>query len=149
MYIQPNRRSFRMLIGLYIGNDWLTDNLGYGSEKRKQENKHTLNGTNSFRESFKGMMESVTTPYNKCIQLLVENIKLDPHFKDFFLWALGNNVPVVVLSSGMTPIIRALLTNLVGPESEKIQIVSNDVQTKEGKTLDDEDGWDLAFHDDR
>lgn len=93
-------------------------------------------------------MKSVTTPYNECIQLLVKNIKLDPHFNEFFKWALKNNVPVVVLSSGMVPIIRAILTNLVGPESDQIQIVSNDVATKPGKTLDDEDGWDLVFHDD-
>lgn len=93
-------------------------------------------------------MKSVTTPYNECIRLLVENIKLDPHFNDFFHWTSKNNIPVVVLSSGMVPIIRAILTNLVGPESDRIQIVSNGVGTKPGKTLDDEDGWDLVFHDD-
>lgn len=125
-----------------------TDNLGYGEAKRKAENKNTLNGTNAFRDSFAGMMASVTTPYNECIRLLVENIKLDPYFKSFFFWAIQQNIPVVVLSSGMEPIIRAILRNLVGPESERIQIVSNDVRAKEGKSWDDEDGWDLMFHDD-
>ena len=94
------------------------------------------------------MMESVTTPYDQCISLLVANIKLDPHFKSFFHYAISHNIPIVVLSSGMVPIIRALLTHLVGPESSVIQVVSNDVAPKPGKSVNDPDGWDLVFHDD-
>ena len=94
-------------------------------------------------------MDSITAPYKDCIQMLVENIKLDPYFNEFFKWSLENNVPVVVLSSGMVPIIRALLTALVGPDSDKIEIVANDVKPKPGKSIDEEDGWDVEFHDDR
>ena len=94
------------------------------------------------------MMESVTAPYNECIDLLVQNIKLDPYFKEFFEYSLQTNIPVVVLSSGMVPVIRALLDHLVGPESSKIQIVSNDVKPKPGKSINEPHGWDLVFHDD-
>ena len=94
-------------------------------------------------------MESVSTPYDQCIQLLVDNIKLDPHFNDFFQWALKNNIPVVVLSSGMEPIIRAILKNLVGADHEKIDIVSNHVRARPGKSINEENGWELVFHDDR
>ena len=95
------------------------------------------------------MMDSVTLPYNKCIDLLVENIQLDPHFNDFFQWALKNNIPTVVLSSGMEPIIRAILKNLCGPDHKKIDIVSNDVVARPGKKIDEEGGWELVFHDER
>lgn len=95
------------------------------------------------------MMESVTRPYNECISLLVENIKLDPYFKDFLEWAIPQNIPVVVLSSGMVPIIKALLDHLVGPDmAAHLQIVANDVKAKPGKSIDEENGWDLVFHDD-
>ncbi len=67
-----------------------------------------------YRDSFRGMMDSVKTPFPECIRLLLENIKLDPYFKDFYRWSRENGVPVIVLSSGMTPIIRALLVHLVG-----------------------------------
>ncbi|EKD21735.1 uncharacterized protein L3040_004957 [Drepanopeziza brunnea f. sp. 'multigermtubi'] len=128
-------------------NDFLTDNLGYGQVLRKQGNQDVLNDKMSFRDSFQGMMDSVKTPYDKCIATLLENIKLDVGFKAFFEWARENNVPVVVLSSGMTPIIRALLTHLVGPEAEEIQIVSNDVTNREGKSINEEGGWQIVFHD--
>lgn len=95
-------------------------------------------------------MENVTKPYNECIQYLVDNIELDPHFKDFFFWAQKNNIPIIVLSSGMAPIIRALLEKLVGPESKNIEVVANDVEVKAGKkTINEEDGWNLVFHDER
>lgn len=93
-------------------------------------------------------MESVKTPFNECKRLLAKNIQLDPHFKTFFLWALDKNIPIVVLSSGMEPIIHHLLAQLI-PSSDlpKIQIVGNTVITKPGKDWDSEDGWELVFHD--
>lgn len=94
------------------------------------------------------MMESVKTPFPDCIKILCENIKLDPYFKDFYQWSREKEVPVIVLSSGMTPIIRSLLVHLIGPEAADIEIVSNEVVDKPGKTRDQEDGWQLKFHDD-
>ncbi|PBP25572.1 putative 2-hydroxy-3-keto-5-methylthiopentenyl-1-phosphate phosphatase [Diplocarpon rosae] len=121
-------------------NDFLTDNLGYGQALRKQGNQDVLHDRITFRDSFQGMMDSVKMPYDKCIQTLLENIQLDVGFKAFFSWARENNVPVVVLSSGMTPIIRALLIHLVGPEADEIQIVSNDVAPRDGKSINEEGG---------
>ncbi|KAL8941552.1 MAG: hypothetical protein Q9216_002184 [Gyalolechia sp. 2 TL-2023] len=126
----------------------MTDNLGFGEKLRKQGNLDTLNDKITFRDSFWEMMESVKTPFPECIKLLCENIKLDPYFKDFYQWSRKNRVPVIVLSSGMTPIIRSLLVHLVGQEAEEIEIVSNEVVDKPGKTKDQEDGWQLQFHDD-
>ena len=94
-------------------------------------------------------MDSVKTPYDQCIKTLVESIELDPYFKEFYDWARENNVPVVVLSGGMKPIVRALLLHLVGPEAEDIQIVSNDVAPRDGKSINEEGGWQITFHDER
>jgi 2,3-diketo-5-methylthio-1-phosphopentane phosphatase len=130
-------------------NDFMTDNIGYGQVLRKQGNKDVLEGKMSFRDSFGGMMDSVKRPYDLCIKYLVENIKLDPGFKEFYDYARANNIPVVVLSSGMEPIIRALLQHLVGKEAEEIQIVSNDVAPRGGKSINEEGGWKIIFHDER
>lgn len=126
-----------------------TDNIGFGYDLRRQGNQDVLTGKDTFRDSFRKMMDSVTTPYNECVDLLVKNIKLDPRFNDFFRYALANNIPVVVLSSGMTPIIRAILSNLVGPDADKIDVVCNEVAVRPGKkTIDEEGGWQIVYHDD-
>ncbi|ESZ92731.1 hypothetical protein SBOR_6896 [Sclerotinia borealis F-4128] len=132
-------------------NDFMTDNLGFGEELRKQGNKDVLDDTKTFRDSFQTMMDSIKTPYSKCIETLIQNIKLDPGFKEFFEWARENNIPVVILSGGMEPIIRALLVHLLGEkEAAEIQIVSNQVEVREGfKSLDDEGGWNIVYHDER
>ncbi|OCK82408.1 hypothetical protein K432DRAFT_324346 [Lepidopterella palustris CBS 459.81] len=140
--------DFDGTITLQDSNDYMTDNIGYGQAKRRQGNLDTLEGRISFRDSFKGMMDSINKPYNECIQYLVDNIKLDPHFTPFFHWCLENNIPVVVLSSGMEPIIQALLAALVGPDAEKLQVIGNNVGARPGKSIDEEGGWELVFHDD-
>lgn len=129
-------------------NDFLTDNLGYGQVLRKQGNADVLHDRISFRDSFRGMMDSVKTPYDQCIKTLLENIKLDPGFAEFYEWSKKENIPVVVLSSGMEPIIRALLVHLMGSTADDIQIVSNDVAPRDGKSINDEEGWQIVFHDD-
>lgn len=93
-------------------------------------------------------MDSISTPYPDCIDLLIKNIKLDPYFTKFLEYARSHNIPTIVLSSGMEPIIKALLKNLVGEElSKDIQVIANTVQPRPGKTLEDENGWEIVFHD--
>lgn len=139
--------DFDGTITLRDSNDFMTDNLGFGTALRKQGNMDVLNDTKTFRASFKEMLDSVTLPFDKCIETLLENIKLDPYFKEFMTWAKSENVPVVVLSGGMTPIIRALLVHLVGDDADDIEIVSNAVVPRDGKSINEEGGWQVKFHD--
>ncbi|KAI0111779.1 HAD-like domain-containing protein [Daldinia grandis] len=141
--------DFDGTITLQDSNDFMTDNLGYGTELRKKGNHDVLFGKRTFRDSFQEMMDSIKTPYDQCIATLLKNIQLDPHFAEFFAWTRANNVPVVVLSGGMQPIIRALLAHLVGEDAvQHMQIVSNDVEARPGKSINDENGWNIKFHDD-
>jgi len=94
-------------------------------------------------------MDSVTKPFPDCVDFLVKNIKLDPHFNEYFQWALQNNIPTVILSSGMEPVIRAILKNLVGPDSDKIDVVCNTAVPRPGKAIDQEGGWQIKYHDER
>jgi 2-hydroxy-3-keto-5-methylthiopentenyl-1-phosphate phosphatase len=123
----------------------MTDNLGYGYEKRRQGNLDTLAEKVTFRDSFRDMLDSVTKPFNECTQILVDNIKLDPYFAEFYQWSLENNIPVVVLSGGMEPIIHAILKNLIGPTADQIQVIGNYVGPREGKDMNEERGWEIVY----
>ncbi|KAH3957810.1 hypothetical protein HBI56_064730 [Parastagonospora nodorum] len=137
--------DFDGTITLQDSNDYMTDNLGYGYEKRRQGNLDTLADKITFRDSFRDMLDSVTTPFDKCTQILVDNIKLDPYFAEFYTWSLENNIPVVVLSGGMEPVIHAILKNLVGPTADKIQVVGNYVGSRDGKDINTERGWQINY----
>lgn len=142
--------DFDGTITLQDSNDFMTDNIGFGEALRKKGNEDVLLEKRDFRDSFQEMMDSISAPYNECIDLLLKNIKLDPYFKEFFAYAQANNIPIVILSGGMEPVIRALLGHLLGEEEvKKIQIVSNNVKARPGKDINEERGWEIVFHDDR
>jgi len=140
--------DFDGTITLQDSNDYMTDNIGFGGDKRRQLNKDVLEEKETFRESFRQMMDSISKPFPECIDYLVQNIKLDPGFDEYFKWSLKNNIPTVVVSSGMEPVIRAILKNLVGPDHDKLDIISNQVEARPGKSIDQENGWQINFHDD-
>lgn len=112
-------------------NDYMTDELGFGREKRRELNIATLKDEVTFRDSFREMLESVVAKghgFEECKEELKKNIKLDPGFKEFYHYCEATDIPVVIISSGMTPLIRAVLSNLIGEtDADKIEIVSNEV----------------------
>ncbi|OJJ40462.1 hypothetical protein ASPWEDRAFT_166529 [Aspergillus wentii DTO 134E9] len=140
--------DFDGTITLQDSNDYLTDNLGYGQAKRRQGNFDVLENRSSFRDAFRDMLDSVKTPYNECIEYLQKNMKLDPYFVEFYNWAKENNVPIVVLSSGMVPIITSLFETLLGHKPDHLHIVANQVESRDGKDINSEGGWQIKYHDD-
>ena len=124
-------------------NDFFTDHFGFGKEKRLEAFDGILDGSKTFRHAFWEMLESVHKPLPECIEILEQHIELDPGFKETFEWAEQNNVPIIVVSSGMRPIIKQLLGKLVGKEAvEKIQIISNEVEIAENQD------WKIIYKDD-
>ncbi|THH03060.1 hypothetical protein EW145_g6563 [Phellinidium pouzarii] len=109
----------------------MTDNLGFGKAERRKGNVKILSGETTFRDAFKLMLASVSEKHSfeECKEVLKKNIILDPGFKEFFRWCKANDIPFVIVSSGMTPLIRAVLSNLLGDEdAATIDIISNDVE---------------------
>jgi 2-hydroxy-3-keto-5-methylthiopentenyl-1-phosphate phosphatase len=54
-------------------NDFLTDNLGMGYDKRREMNKDVLSGENTFRDSFRQMLRSVVEnghSFDECKEVL-------------------------------------------------------------------------------
>jgi 2,3-diketo-5-methylthio-1-phosphopentane phosphatase len=130
-------------VTLQDSNDYLTDNLGFGLARRQQINQDILDDKQSFKDGFQDMLESIPTPFPECIDYLLKNVQLDPGFKEFYVWCFEHKIPVIVVSSGMKPIIYALLKNLVGDEAIKnIEIISNDVAIDEATQK-----WDIVYKD--
>lgn len=129
-------------VTLEDSNDHMTHNLGFGYDKRIALNDRILDGSLSFRDGFQQMLDSIHTPLPECIDFLLKEIKLDPGFADFYKWCKSNNIPIVIVSSGMKPIIHALLVKLVGDDAANdIEIISNEVVSQ------DDGSWDIVFRD--
>ncbi|KKK19088.1 putative Phosphoserine phosphatase [Aspergillus rambellii] len=141
--------DFDGTITLEDSNDFMTDNLGYGYTKRRQGNIDVLENKISFRDSFRDMLDSIKTPFNECLDQLRKNMRLDPYFAQFYYWAKDNNVPIVVLSSGMVPVIKTLLETLLGhPLDDHLTIVANEVESRDGQDINSPGGWQIKYHDD-
>lgn len=131
-------------------NDYMTDHYGYGREKRRVHNTATLEGKETFRDSFRGMVDSWTVSFPQVIEILKADVGIDPYFRDFVQWAKSNGIPIIVLSSGMVPVIRAMLQHLLGPElASGLEIIANEPTTRPpGNSLDVPNGWTIQYHDD-
>jgi 2-hydroxy-3-keto-5-methylthiopentenyl-1-phosphate phosphatase len=95
------------------------------------------------------MLDSVRVPFDQCLRIIQDNIQLDPHFVGFYHWANEHNVPIVILSSGMTPIINELLVSRLGNKLENIFVVANYVEPRSGKQINEDGGWRIKYRDDR
>ncbi|KAJ6537789.1 HAD-like domain-containing protein [Mycena capillaripes] len=113
-------------------NDYMTDNIGFGKEKRRAGNLSVLEGRQTFRDAFREMLASIVDngySLDACKEVLRQNIKLDAGFTDFTAWCTANDIPFVIVSSGMAPVIRAVLSNFVSDEvANSIDIIANDVE---------------------
>ncbi|EXJ78624.1 hypothetical protein A1O1_09025 [Capronia coronata CBS 617.96] len=142
--------DFDGTITLQDTNDFITDNYGMGYEQRRQLFHAVINHTDTFRNTFQKMLDSWHMPFPRVLEILRDNITLDPYFKEFMEWARAHDVPVIVLSSGMIPVLETLLKHLLGEElMADIEIVANETQLRApGNSLDVADGWTIKFHDD-
>ena len=104
--------DFDGTITLRDSNDHMIDNAGMGYDNRRVLNEEIVNERLNFRDGFRQMLASVKRPFREMEELARRDIKLDPGFKDFYAFAKEKNIPVVIVSSGMDPIIRSILANL-------------------------------------
>ncbi|KAL7411318.1 HAD-like domain-containing protein [Mrakia frigida] len=126
-------------------NDHLIDGYGMGVEKRKVLWKKVVEETETFRDAFKVSLESAAknVTFPEAVDILRKAIKLDPGFLPFYTWCRAQSppIPVIVVSSGMEPIIRGILAELIGEqEAADIDIVANDVSLGEGPH-----DWDIVY----
>ncbi|KAJ3544665.1 hypothetical protein NMY22_g2699 [Coprinellus aureogranulatus] len=130
-------------ITTFDSNDTLTDNLGYGYAKRRQGNFEILADRLTFRDGFRDMLKSVSDnghTIEDCKEYLKEHMRLDPGFKQFYQFCKENDIPFIIVSSGMAPLIRAVLSVLIGEkDASEIEIIANDVD------ILDNGKWDIHY----
>lgn len=129
-------------------NDFVTDTFGMGRSDRVLLNQRIRKGEDNFRDGFRKMIVSVnengkeegkvTHTFEFCKNAVAENIKVDDTFKGFYEFCEMNDIPVVIVSSGMEPIIRAVLNKYLA-SLDGIQIISNEVKTY------DDGSWDIQY----
>lgn len=134
-------------VTLQDSNDMLTDDLGMGYDARMVLDAGIRDESLTFRDAFDQMLSSVSNKgysLDECIKYLLENVELDPGFKETVQWCHSQNIPVIVVSSGMDIVIKALLENLITePELRSfIEIHANQVDA------DGESGkWKIKYKD--
>jgi 2,3-diketo-5-methylthio-1-phosphopentane phosphatase len=121
-------------------NDHLTDNYGMGKSERMKLNQKIVDGAITYLDGFQQMLDSVPLTFDECKATMRKNIKLDPGFGPFYKWCQVNDIPFIVVSSGMEPLIRAVLAEVVGEEdAAKVEIISNGIKVK------DNGKWNIVF----
>ena len=136
--------DFDGTITLLDSNDHMVDTVGMGYTERRKINEEIISEKTGFRDGFRRMMESVKHPFHEMEELVRRDVKLDPGFKEFYAFAKANNIPVIVVSSGMTPIIRSIFANLIGDkDASEIEIISNDVKFTDAEQKGET--WELVY----
>lgn len=132
-------------VTLQDSNIYMTDHLGFGKEERERVIKMMIDRKLSDREGLDRLLKSISDNghnLDDCIDLLLKNIKLDPGFENFLKWCKISNIPLYVISSGMQPVISALLKKLIGPElGGYVKVIANDVSYGKGNT------WRIRYRD--
>ncbi|PVH74174.1 putative phosphoserine phosphatase [Cadophora sp. DSE1049] len=130
-------------------NDYLVAKLGYGEKLLDQSNLDVLEGRVPLRQALLDQMHSINYSLEECIEFQCKFIELDQHFVTFYRWARASNIPVIILSGGLQPLIRALLAKLLDPEeASAIELHCNDIEAE----ADDTDvhrrrNWRVKLHD--
>jgi len=99
-----------------------------------------MNFRDAFYEELKSVVETSHLTFDQCVEMLTKESRLDPGFARFYDWCRGNDVPVVIVSSGMEPLIRAVLSKLIGEEAAaQMEIVANGVK------VEGDGRWEIEF----
>lgn len=133
-------------VTLQDSNDMITDNLGMGQPERLKINELIKHGNLSFSKGFKLMLDSISAnghTIDQCIEYLITHVKLDPGFESMVNWCYESNIPVIVVSSGMSIIINNLLNVLIKDVKLRnhIEIISNDT------IINDDGSWAIKYRD--
>lgn len=145
--------DFDGTITLEDSNDHITDKFGLGYDARQELNAEMKTKRMTFKHGFYQMLVSIAHSgytMDQCIEVLLREIKLDSGFKETLQWCVAHDVDVVVVSSGMEIIIRALLNKLVGDDLAKhLTVYANGHKVSNIDDLVENDGaWRIDWRDD-
>ncbi|KAI9096418.1 HAD-like domain-containing protein [Phlyctochytrium arcticum] len=119
--------------------------LGY--ERRKELDQQILDGSASFRSAVATMWDSVKIPWEDAL-ILLKDVELDPCFVKFHQFCIEHQLPLVVLSSGLAPLVNMFLRESLSDSHARghsMQILANDVSLTSQNA---ENKWQILYRDD-
>ncbi|KAJ0413154.1 HAD-like domain-containing protein [Aspergillus carlsbadensis] len=109
----------------------LFDNLGCGEARRKRLDEQIKSGERSFRDVSEEMWDSLRVPFEDGFQILEKELDIDPGFREFHQFCVDNGIDFNVISAGLKPILRQVLSSFLGEEeASRIEIVANEAEIK-------------------
>ncbi|KAK9472399.1 HAD-like domain-containing protein [Dipodascopsis tothii] len=107
----------------------LFDRHGCGRENRERLDGMIASGERGFREVSEEMWGSLNIPFEKGMQVMKDNLVIDPDFEEFHDFCIREGVAFNVISAGLKPVLRGILNEFIGKDaSKRIDIISNDAE---------------------
>ncbi len=117
---------------------FLATHLGGGSQMVETMGRLVKEGQITLRDCIAGEMRSIRAPFAEAVNMLREQVQLDPGFAPFARWCDEQNLPLTILSAGFQEIIDLFIT---AKDFPKLEILANSIRP------DEERGWQCVFRD--
>jgi 2,3-diketo-5-methylthio-1-phosphopentane phosphatase len=105
----------------------LFDTHGCGKDRRRELDAAINSGKMSFREGSNKMWGSLKVPFDEGLEVMKNELKMDPGFLAFHSFCLRRTIPFTIISAGLKPVLQGILEEFLGPEQAKhVDIISND-----------------------
>lgn len=116
---KPNVLVFSDFDGTIIIQDTgkiLFDRYGYSPEKQEKLEEALHSGQRTFRDVSEELWGSLKLPLNEGIDIVLQELEIDPGFHNFYNFCLNFNIPFWIVSSGLYPLLKAALSKFLGVE---------------------------------
>lgn len=117
---------------------FLATNLGGGPEMVAAIGRLIREGKITLAEGIAAEMRSIRVSYDEAVEVMQEEIELDPGFPAFAKWCAEKQIPLTVLSAGFVQNIELFLPR---EEYPHIEILANTLRP------DEKIGWQCEFRD--
>ncbi|KAJ3101744.1 hypothetical protein HDU97_001094 [Phlyctochytrium planicorne] len=97
------------------------------TQRRRDLDLNVLNGTKFYRDAVEEMWAGVTLTWEEAVDLL-KDVKLDPDFDALHDYLKSQDIPLKVVSAGLTPICDQFLSSYEKREGSIVEVFANNVE---------------------
>lgn len=112
-----------------------------GKEEREKQDQAVLNGKLAYKEAMEKLWNNVNLTKEEA-EALIQNVQVDPGFLQFVDYCEAEGIPIHVISSGLTWIVKGCLQRFLGDKFRCIkEVIANDCEIIDRK-------WNIKWVDD-
>ena len=116
----------------------LATELGGGPQMVEAIGRLLDEGKLTLRDAIAAEMRSIRAPFAEAVELLHDEVRIDPGFAPFARWCAAQAIPLTILSAGFHQTIKLFLTQ---DEFPGLEILANQIKPNE------QVGWQCDFRD--